>query len=108
MASFTGKVLLKEEKGSSVLTLDGIPVAKLFEPFNDQDILLSIYQLHPQEGTVFIQNCHGTADVFYFEGEQQFYTGTKYVNDFYIDDEDIIHKLESLVDMDVRLTVNEE
>jgi hypothetical protein len=108
MASFTGKVTLQEEKGSSVLTLDGIPVAKRFEPFRDQGIMLSIYHLHPQEGTVFIQNCHGTADVFYFEGEQQFDTGIKYVNDFYIGDEDIIQKLESLVNMDVRLAVNEE
>ncbi|WP_136035750.1 hypothetical protein [Bacillus salacetis] len=108
MASFTGKMILVEEKGSTVLTMDQIPVAKLFSRFNGRQMSLSIYKLNTQAGKELIGKYEGSADVFYFEGGQQFYAGTKYVNDFYIDDEDIIEKLESLLDEDVRLTVNEE
>ena len=108
MTSFIGKVMTKEEKGSAVLTLNGIPVAKLFEKFHDTDISLSIYLFHPEDGRVFFQKFQGTVDVFYFEGEQLFFTGTKYVNDFYINDEDVIQKLESLLEEEVMLTVDEE
>ncbi|TYS14131.1 hypothetical protein FZC78_20010 [Rossellomorea vietnamensis] len=106
MRSFSGKIMVQEEKGSEVLMLRTIPVAKLFALYNEEEIELSIYQLNPLAGKNLVKSYQGIAEVFFFEGNQMFYTGTKYVNDFWVNDEDIIQELETLVGKDVIILVN--
>jgi hypothetical protein len=106
MSCFSGKVMMREEKGSEVLTLQSEPVAKLFAPYHDEEIELFVYQLNQQREKSLLKRYQGIAEVFFFEGDQMFYTGTKYVNDFYINNEDIVQELETLVGMDVILMVS--
>lgn len=105
MDYFSGKLRMKEEKGSGVLMLDSAPVAKVFTPYNDKEIELCIYQLNPQQGKILLKSFQGIAEVFFFEGNQMFYRGTKYVNDFWVNDEDIIQELEPLTGKEVIILV---
>lgn len=101
----TGIIKEKGEKGSSILTINDTPVAKEFQSLNDQYISLNIF-VHQSESKELIQNFKGHAEVYYFEGKQLFYSGTKYVNDFFIGDEDIIETLEEFINRHVTITIN--
>ncbi|WP_142382820.1 hypothetical protein [Bacillus canaveralius] len=63
-------------------------------PFKDKPTGLGkMVTLHIDCGFEFSQTVKGTAEVFYFEGTQQFHRGLKYVNDFFVEDDDIIELL---------------
>lgn len=47
----------------------------------------------------------GIADIFYFEGKQDYYRGIKYANDFFIDDIDVIELLAKQVNDEVEIKV---
>jgi len=100
----TGFIEKKEEKGSSVLKINDTPVAKVFDEMDDQYISLQIF-VHHSDNKELVRNFKGHAEVYYFEGKQLFYSGTKYVNDFFIDEEDVIETLEECIDKHVTISI---
>ncbi|PLR87778.1 hypothetical protein [Bacillus sp. V33-4] len=88
MTEVAGVITVQQHKGSDVLLIDGKPVSKVFSKFNGKMVTL-----HIDCGFEFSQTVKGTAEVFYFEGTQQFHRGLKYVNDFFVEDDDIIELL---------------
>ncbi|MGV3465016.1 MAG: hypothetical protein ACO1OT_06970 [Heyndrickxia sp.] len=101
----TGFIEKKEEKGSAVLKINDIPVAKAFDTMDDQYISLNIL-VHHSDNKELVRNFKGHAEVYYFEGKQLFFSGTKYVNDFFIDDEDVIETLEEYIDKHVTIHID--
>ncbi len=106
MKEITGVVIKKTEKGSSVLTIDGVPIAKVFEHLNGKTISLEIF-VHKQGKKELLQSYSGFAEVFYYEGTQQFYSGTKYVNDFFIEEDDLLEVIESSLNEAVTVVLRE-
>lgn len=100
----TGHIEKKEEKGSAVLLINHIPVAKAFETFDDQYIALHII-VHHADTKELVRNFKGHAEIYYFEGKQIYFSGTKYVNDFFIDEEDVMETLEKYINRDVTITI---
>lgn len=101
----TGIIEKKEEKGSAVLKINDTPIAKVFETLNDQYVSIKIF-VHQSESKQLIRTYEGHAEIYYFEGKQLFFIGTKYVNDFFIDDEDVIETLEEFINRHVTITID--
>lgn len=93
-----GVILLKRIKGSEVLQINDVPIAKALREYNGKQIELLIGD------TSF----KGEAEIFYFEGSQTYHRGIKYVNDFFIDEYDMIEFLEKLDGESVKLTISAE
>ncbi|WP_449622635.1 hypothetical protein [Robertmurraya sp. Marseille-Q9965] len=91
-----GVICLKRIKGSEVLEIDDVPIAKALVQYNGKQIELCIGD------ATFI----GEAEIFYFEGSQAYHRGIKFVNDFFIDEYDMIEFLEKLDGESVRLTIS--
>ncbi|WP_042463261.1 hypothetical protein [Neobacillus dielmonensis] len=83
-----GVIRVHQVKGTEVLLLDQEPICKLYTDFNNKEVVLKI-----NGGPELSYRFEGVAEVFYFEGIQKSHSGIKYVNDFYIDDRDIIELL---------------
>ena len=101
----TGIIEEKEEKGSTVLKINDTPIAKVFETLNDQYVSIKIF-VHQSESKELIRHFEGHAEIYYFEGKQLFFSGTKYVNDFFIDDEDVIETLEEFINRHVTIAID--
>lgn len=101
----TGIIKEKVEKGSAVLKINDTPIAKVFETLNDQYVSINIF-VHQSEYKELVRNFEGHAEVYYFEGKQLFFSGTKYVNDFLIDDEDVIETLEEFINRQITITID--
>lgn len=86
-----GVIALQQIGSSELVTINGIPVSKFFINYNGKKVKLSIHC-----GTDTAYEYEGIADIFYFEGNQQYYRGTKYVNDLFIDQADVLQVLEKL------------
>lgn len=91
-----GVICLKSLKGSEVLVIDDVPIAKALSEYNGKQI-----ELHIEDATF-----KGEAEIFYFEGYQSYYRGIKYVNDFFIGEYDMIEFLERLDGESVKLTIS--
>jgi len=89
MEELKGIVSIQRDIGSDVLVINDMPLSKYFTGYNGEKISLSI--VCEDERTYTYE---GTADIFYFEGKQHYYRGTKYVDDFFIDDMDVRELLE--------------
>lgn len=89
MKELEGIITIQRDIGSDVLVINDMPLSKYFMGYNGEKISLSIVC-----GKERIYTYEGTADIFYFEGKQHYYRGTKYVDDFFIDDIDIRELLE--------------
>ncbi|MFS0864384.1 hypothetical protein [Fredinandcohnia sp. 179-A 10B2 NHS] len=100
MTIVEGILSIQREKGSEVILLDDQPLSKMFNHVSGVDILFTI----SSEPDIFY-SVSGIADVFYFEGIQQSNKGIKYVNDFFIDDFDVIEVLEKLEGKRVKLSL---
>lgn len=81
-----GVIKRKHLEASEILTIDGLPLSQLLIQHNGKEMLFSI-QL---DGCSPIEH-KGIADLYYFEGK--YGRRTKYVNDFFISDVDIIEFL---------------
>ncbi|KIL49509.1 hypothetical protein [Jeotgalibacillus soli] len=101
MTEIDGLITVKNHIGSEILTIDGRPLSKMFSDFNGKTITL-----HIDCGSVLSKAFKGTAEVFYFEGTQEFHRGTKYVNAFFIEDDDILEHLIKLEGKKLRLTAS--
>lgn len=99
MEVIEGIVFLKPFIGSDVLVINDVPIAKHFQSYNGEEVVLQIYCLETMD------TYKGIADIFYFEGKQQYYRGTKYVNDLFIDDIDIVELLENFENEYVKLAL---
>ncbi len=88
MKVLEGIINIKRIKGSDVLQIDDIPLAKAINDFNGQSIIFCL-----DDSLESSRSFRGMADIFYFEGSQQYHRGVKYVNDFFIDDIDMIEFL---------------
>lgn len=91
MEEIEGVIALQQMGSSELITINGIPVSKFFMSYNGKRVNFSI---HCTTDTAY--EYQGIADIFYFEGNQQYYRGTKYVNDFFIDQDDVLEVLEKL------------
>ncbi|TKC17095.1 hypothetical protein [Robertmurraya kyonggiensis] len=93
-----GVIQLRRIKGSDVLEIDNVPIAKALSDYNGKQI-----ELHVGDASF-----KGEAEIFYFEGSQVYHRGIKYVNDFFIDEYDMIEFLERLEGESVRLAISAE
>lgn len=93
-----GVICLKRIKGSDVLEIDGVPIAKALSEYNGKQIELRI-------GDATFK---GEAEIFFFEGSQAYHRGIKYVNDFFIEEYDMIEFLEKLDGESVKLMISAE
>lgn len=107
MNKATGLLKQWEEKGSYVLTINDVPIAKMFEECNGKEISLSIFLHDPNGHEQLLHQYTGQAEIFFFSGTQLFYSGTKFVNDFLIDDEDIIEVLEKYENRTVTIFIED-
>lgn len=89
MKELEGVVAIQRDIGSDVLVINNIPVSQYYMGYNGEEIILTIVCA---KGNTY--EFEGTADIFYFEGKQHYFRGTKYVDDFFIDDTDIRELLE--------------
>lgn len=85
MEEIEGIITLQEE----IVTVNEMPLSKIFLNYNGKKVKLSICCGFDAE-----YQYDGIADIFYYEGNQPYYRGTKYVNDFFIDQADILEVLE--------------
>ncbi|WP_226643405.1 hypothetical protein [Mesobacillus subterraneus] len=85
MEEIEGIIILQDE----IVTVNEIPVSKIFLNFNGKRVKLLL-----SCGTDTSYEFEGIADLFYYEGNQPYYRGTKYVNDFFIGPSDILEVLE--------------
>ncbi|MEQ2527437.1 hypothetical protein WMO40_12045 [Bacillaceae bacterium CLA-AA-H227] len=93
-----GVIHLKRIKGSEVLQIDDVPIAKALSEYNGKQIELRIGDA----------SFKGEAEIFYYEGSQVYHRGIKYVNDFFIDEYDMIEFLERLEGESVKFTISAE
>jgi hypothetical protein len=96
MKAIEGIITLQDE----LVTVNEIPVSKAFLNFNGKKVKLSI-----SCGTDTAYEYEGIADIFYYEGSQPYYRGMKYVNDFFIDQVDILETLEKHNDELVKINL---
>lgn len=99
MKVLEGIVNIQRDIGSDVLVINDMPLSKYFIDYNGERISLSIFCENERTYTY-----EGTADIFYFEGKQHYYRGTKYVDDFFVDDRDIRELLEQHEKESVKIT----
>ncbi|RTR36304.1 hypothetical protein EKG37_01740 [Robertmurraya yapensis] len=90
-----GVIQLRRIKGSDVMEIDNVPIAKALSDYNGKQI-----ELHVGDASF-----KGEAEIFYFEGSQAYHRGIKYVNDFFIDEYDMMEFLERLEGESVKLTI---
>ena len=102
MKVFEGVILIHRIKGTEVVLLDDEPVSKIFSVLNDKEVMLKI-----NTGPELSYTFEGIAEVFYFEGIQKSHSGIKYVNDFYIDEADMIEILKKHEGKKIELMVLE-
>lgn len=102
MTQLEGVISVKREKGIEVLLMDDIPLVKLFTSYNGKNLVLTI------ESKSSACSFQGEAEIFYFEGQQQFHRGIKYVYDFIIDEIDMVEVFEKLQGQKVSITVEVE
>ncbi|MFP3720908.1 hypothetical protein SFC57_19715 [Niallia circulans] len=101
MKELEGIVIIQRDIGSDVLVINNIPVSQYYRGYNGKEIILTIVCA---KGKTY--EFEGTADIFYFEGKQHYYRGTKYVDDFFIDDIDIRELLEQHENESVKIIIS--
>ena len=101
MQEIKGRVLIQPYIGSDILVINNQPLSKYFIEYNGKNILLSIRFCENKKTYTY----KGIADIFYFEGKQDYYRGIKYANDFFIDDIDVIEQLAKQVNDEVEIKV---
>ncbi|MGG0717280.1 hypothetical protein ABE096_06730 [Robertmurraya massiliosenegalensis] len=100
MTILEGILSIQRIKGSDIMLLNDTPLVKSLSHFNEKEITLTI-----ESESNSSQTFSGVAEVFYFEGHQQYHRGIKYVSDFFIDDVDIVDWLERLEGKYIKLTI---
>ncbi|MGI8350292.1 hypothetical protein NiCM35_11015 [Niallia circulans] len=101
MKELEGIVVIQRDIGSDVLVINNVPLSQYYMGCNGEEIKLTIVCAKGKTYTF-----EGTADIFYFEGKQHYYRGTKYVDDFFIDDIDIRELLEQHENEFVKIIVS--
>ncbi|MDF1510152.1 hypothetical protein PZE06_18625 [Robertmurraya sp. DFI.2.37] len=100
MTAVEGILSIRRIKGSDIMLLNDTPLVKSLSHFNDKEITVTI-KCENDRAQIF----SGVAEIFYFEGQQQYHRGIKYVSDFFIDDVDIMEWLERLEGKYIKLIV---
>ncbi|WP_456275984.1 hypothetical protein [Bacillus sp. AK128] len=97
-----GIITSKRMNSSDILVIGDIPVAKFFIQFNGKK---SVFSIHCKDEP-YEFHLKGLADVYFFEGKQPFYRDKKFVNDFFIEDTDVIELLMQHQGENVKLSMS--